>query len=96
MAALDPLGILNSDTQVGPDGVARRANEKVTRNYMQFGKYFVLLTNIQREELKKFFFEIRRQKREKRNSTKKISHCVTVFKCTPVLLKFAQPFPALF
>lgn len=40
MAALDPLGILNSDTQVGPDGVARRANEKVTRNYMQFGKYF--------------------------------------------------------
>lgn len=45
MAALDPLGILNSDTQVGPDGVARhvarRANEKVTRNYMNFGKYFV-------------------------------------------------------
>lgn len=40
MAALDPLGILNSDTQVG-DGVARRANERVTRNYMQFGKYFV-------------------------------------------------------
>lgn len=39
MAALDPLCILNSDTQVGPDGVARRANEKVTRNYMQFGKY---------------------------------------------------------
>jgi hypothetical protein len=32
---------LNSVTQIGPDGVARRANEKVTRNYMQFGKYFV-------------------------------------------------------
>lgn len=44
MAALDPLGILNSDTQVGPDGVARRANEKVTRNYMQFGKYWFMST----------------------------------------------------
>lgn len=40
MAALDPLGILNADTKVGPDG-ARRANEKVTRNYMNFGKYLV-------------------------------------------------------
>lgn len=40
MAALDPLGILNADIKVGPDG-ARRANEKVTRNYMNFGKYFV-------------------------------------------------------
>lgn len=39
MAAIDPLEILNQETQVGPDGVARRANEKVTRNYMQFGKY---------------------------------------------------------
>lgn len=40
MADIDPLGIINSETQIGPDGVPRRANEKVTRNYMQFGKYF--------------------------------------------------------
>lgn len=40
MADIDPLGIINSGTQMGPDGVPRRANEKVTRNYMQFGKYF--------------------------------------------------------
>ena len=38
MADLDPLRILNSEVQVGPDGVSRRANEKVTRHYMQFGK----------------------------------------------------------
>lgn len=38
MADLDPLRILNSEVQVGPDGVPRRANEKVTRHYMQFGK----------------------------------------------------------
>lgn len=40
MADIDPLGIINSETQIGPDGVPRRANERVTRNYMQFGKYF--------------------------------------------------------
>lgn len=57
MAALDPLCILNSDTQVGPDGVARRANEKVTRNYMQFGKYFVSLVELDEHAS----FEIRRQ-----------------------------------
>jgi hypothetical protein len=39
MADIDPLGIINSETHVGPDGIERRANEKVTRNYMQFGKY---------------------------------------------------------
>lgn len=39
MAEVDPLGILNSGDHVGPDGVARRANEKVTRNYMQFGNF---------------------------------------------------------
>ena len=44
MADIDPLGIINSDTQIGPDGVPRRANEKVTRNYMLFGKYFTYLT----------------------------------------------------
>lgn len=37
MADIDPLGIINSQTHIGPDGVARRANEKVTRTYMQFG-----------------------------------------------------------
>jgi hypothetical protein len=42
MADIDPLKILNSETQVGPDGIARRANEKVTRSYMQFGKYLFL------------------------------------------------------
>ena len=42
MADIDPLGIINSETQVGPDGVPRRANEKVTRSYMQFGKYFLI------------------------------------------------------
>lgn len=40
MAALDPLCILNADLKVGPDGEPRRANEKVTRNYMQFGKFY--------------------------------------------------------
>lgn len=45
MAELDPLGILNSASQVGPDGIARRANEKVTRNYMQFGKYCLQFQN---------------------------------------------------
>uniref|UniRef100_A0A336L549 2-oxoglutarate dehydrogenase, mitochondrial n=1 Tax=Culicoides sonorensis TaxID=179676 RepID=A0A336L549_CULSO len=35
-ADFDPLGIVNNETQVGPDGIARRANEKVTRTYMQF------------------------------------------------------------
>ncbi|XP_063701924.1 2-oxoglutarate dehydrogenase complex component E1 isoform X3 [Culicoides brevitarsis] len=35
-ADYDPLGIVNVDKQVGPDGIARRANEKVTRTYMQF------------------------------------------------------------
>jgi hypothetical protein len=44
MADIDPLGIINSDTHVGPDGIPRRANEKVTRNYMQFGKYFPINT----------------------------------------------------
>lgn len=39
MADIDPLGIINSETQIGPDGIPRRANEKVTRNYMLFGKY---------------------------------------------------------
>lgn len=39
MSDIDPLGIINSNTSVGPDGIPRRANEKVTRNYMQFGKY---------------------------------------------------------
>lgn len=39
MADIDPMGIINSETQIGPDGVVRRANEKVTRSYMQFGKY---------------------------------------------------------
>jgi len=39
MADIDPLKIINSETQIGPDGVPRRANEKVTRNYMLFGKY---------------------------------------------------------
>lgn len=43
MADYDPLGICNSETQVGPDGVARRANEKVTRSYMYFGNYFFSL-----------------------------------------------------
>lgn len=43
MADLDPLRILNSEVQVGPDGVSRRANEKVTRHYMQFGKCFNFL-----------------------------------------------------
>lgn len=38
MAQMDPLGILNSGSSVGPDGLPRRANEKVTRNYMNFGK----------------------------------------------------------
>lgn len=42
MADYDPLGIINSETQIGPDGVTRRANEKVTRNYMLFGKYLTL------------------------------------------------------
>lgn len=36
MAQMDPLGIRETGTTVGPDGL--RANEKVTRNYMQFGK----------------------------------------------------------
>lgn len=67
MAALDPLCILNSDTQVGPDGVARRANEKVTRNYMQFGKYFCLLSLLfcyttTKENKNQLKFEIRRQR----------------------------------
>jgi len=39
MADIDPLGIINSETQIGPDGVPRRANEKVTRNYMLFGEH---------------------------------------------------------
>ncbi|CAH1712620.1 unnamed protein product [Chironomus riparius] len=39
MADYDPLGIINSETQIGPDGVTRRANEKVTRNYMLFGEH---------------------------------------------------------
>ncbi|XP_070509691.1 2-oxoglutarate dehydrogenase complex component E1-like isoform X2 [Chironomus tepperi] len=39
MADYDPLGIINSETQIGPDGVPRRANEKVTRNYMLFGEH---------------------------------------------------------
>lgn len=38
-ADYDPLGIVNCETQIGPDGIARRANEKVTRTYMQFGNY---------------------------------------------------------
>lgn len=37
MADLDPLGIVNSDIKSNPDGSTRRANEKVTRKYMQFG-----------------------------------------------------------
>lgn len=53
MADYDPLGIINSETQIGPDGVPRRANEKVTRNYMLFGKY---LTFIQKQ--KNFLFLI--------------------------------------
>lgn len=36
MAQTDPLGIRETGTTIGPDGL--RANEKVTRNYMQFGK----------------------------------------------------------
>lgn len=43
MADIDPLGIVNSEVQVGLDGVPRRANEKVTRNYMQFGNFFFYL-----------------------------------------------------
>lgn len=54
MAALDPLNILNSETQVGPDGVPRRANEKVTRSYMQFGKYSSKL-----DSKTKFFFHLK-------------------------------------
>lgn len=38
MADLDPLGIVNSDIKQNPDGSTRRANESVTRTYMQFGK----------------------------------------------------------
>lgn len=51
MADYDPLGIINSETQIGPDGVPRRANEKVTRNYMLFGKY---LTFTQKQKISFF------------------------------------------
>lgn len=38
MADLDPLGILNSQLKAKQtDGVKRRANEQVTRQYMNFG-----------------------------------------------------------
>jgi hypothetical protein len=39
MAAIDPLAILNKEVKPGPGGV-RRANESVTRHYMQFGNQF--------------------------------------------------------
>lgn len=55
MADIDPLGIVNSGTQIGPDGVPRRANEKVTRNYMQFGKYLFLVTKIPSSSTQNFF-----------------------------------------
>lgn len=36
MADLDPLSITREEIHTG-DGERRRANERVTRNYMQFG-----------------------------------------------------------
>ena len=57
MADYDPLGIINSETQIGPDGVTRRANEKVTRNYMLFGKYFTFITGT-KNNLPKFLNDI--------------------------------------
>jgi hypothetical protein len=36
MAAIDPLAILNAEVHSGPGGI-RRANESVTRHYMNFG-----------------------------------------------------------
>lgn len=37
MADVDPLRILNSELKVTQDGVKRRANEQVVRQYMNFG-----------------------------------------------------------
>lgn len=57
MAQTDPLGIRDTGTTLGPDGL--RANEKVTRNYMQFGK----LSFISIDSSFYTCFEIRMQKR---------------------------------
>lgn len=58
MADVDPLGILNSELKPREDGVKRRANEQVVRQYMNFGNWrksgFVVercvVINIQGEE----------------------------------------------
>jgi len=55
MAAIDPLAILNKEVKPGPGGV-RRANESVTRHYMQFGNQF----DISQEKLL-FFFSSKRK-----------------------------------
>lgn len=50
MADVDPLGILNSELKLTQDGVKRRANEQVVRQYMNFGnnhyRRLILLDNV--------------------------------------------------
>lgn len=54
VADIDPLGILNADIQRDPDNNLR-ANEKVTRTYMNFGNcqhFFNIICNFVVQQLR--------------------------------------------